>query len=156
MQFKEIRESKMIDVSGKKPTLRTAKASGKIYIERNTFELIRENKIIKGNVIETARIAGIMASKKTFEFIPMCHPIHLEHINIDITLDETNVSVNIESSVVATDKTGVEMEALTAVSIAALTIYDMCKQVDKTMVIGDIMLLEKSGGKSGQFKRAKT
>jgi cyclic pyranopterin phosphate synthase len=158
MDFTHIDESgrsKMVDVSGKNITARFAKASGKVYVSENTFKLIKENKIIKGNVIETARIAGIMAAKKTSELIPMCHPLNIENLTINITLDEVNLSVYIEASATITGKTGVEMEALTAVSVAALTVYDMCKSSDKNMVIGDIMLLEKTGGKSGQFSRDK-
>ena len=118
-----------------------------------TLKLIQDKKIPKGDVLSVARVAGIMAAKKTSEIIPMCHPLNITSVNIDITLDNKKNRIDIEARVKVTGQTGVEMEALTAVSVAALTIYDMCKAVDKEMVISDIMLIEKRGGRSGHFKR---
>ncbi|MBF0225204.1 MAG: cyclic pyranopterin monophosphate synthase MoaC [Desulfobacterales bacterium] len=144
---------KMVDITSKNITNRIAIAKGVISMNKETFEKISANEIKKGNVLETARIAGIMASKKTSELIPMCHPINISHVKIDFFPDKNTNSIEIMASVKITAQTGVEMEALTAVSIAALTIYDMCKSYDKTMVISNIILAEKSGGKSGLFKR---
>jgi len=144
---------RMVDVSDKPATARTAVAGGSISMGRETFDLIRRQAVKKGNVLETARIAGIMAAKRTAELIPMCHPLNLSHIQVDFIPDEARHRFRIEALVRAVDATGVEMEALTAVSVAALTIYDMCKSHDRDMVISDVLLLEKSGGKSGTFKR---
>ena len=144
---------RMVDVTGKKPTLRVAVAGGSIFMKPQTFNMIAEQKVKKGNVLETARIAGIMAAKKTSELIPMCHPLNITHVQVDFEPDESNHSIGIESIVRIMDQTGVEMEALCAVSAAALTIYDMCKSYDREMKITNIRLLEKSGGKSGTFKR---
>ena len=120
-------------------------------MDQETFEKILDQTVKKGNVLETARIAGIMAAKKTSELIPMCHPLNITHIAIDFFPDKVKNSIRIEATVRAIDQTGVEMEALTAVSVAGLTIYDMCKSYDRAMTISDICLLEKSGGKSGLF-----
>jgi cyclic pyranopterin phosphate synthase len=144
---------RMVDVSGKKPTLRVAIARGVVSMSQETFEKILDQKVKKGNVLETARIAGIMAAKKTSELIPMCHPLNITHIAIDFFPDKVKNSIRIEAAVRAIDQTGVEMEALTAVSVTGLTIYDMCKSYDRAMTISDICLLEKSGGKSGLFVR---
>lgn len=144
---------KMVDVGGKKITSREAVASGVVNVSPVLIKLIAENKIAKGNVLEIAKIAGIMAAKKTKELIPLCHQINLTHISLELEIDKSNKRVNIKSYVKAKDKTGVEMEALTAVSVAALTIYDMCKAVDKSMEIGEIRLLLKKGGRSGTYKR---
>ena len=144
---------RMVDVTGKKPTVRVAVGGGMVNMKPETFELIRDQKIQKGNVLETARIAGIMAAKKTSGLIPMCHPLNLTHVQIDFSPDEGSPCIHIEAAVRTIDQTGVEMEALTAVSVAALTIYDMCKSYDREMTISGIRLLEKSGGKSGIFKR---
>jgi len=144
---------RMVDVTEKKPTLRSAVAGGLISMKPETFDMIKDQKVKKGNVLETARIAGIMAAKKTSELIPMCHPLSLTHVQVDFEPDETNHCIRIEASVRTIDQTGVEMEALTAVSTAALTIYDMCKSYDREMTISSIRLLEKSGGKSGTYKR---
>jgi cyclic pyranopterin phosphate synthase len=146
---------KMVDVTEKKPTLRIAVAQGIVSMNSDTFEKIMSRTTAKGNVLETARIAGIMAAKKTSGLIPMCHPLNITHISIDFLPDRTKNIIRIESRVRIIDQTGVEMEALTAVSIAALTIYDMCKSYDREMIISDICLLEKSGGKSGIFVRKK-
>jgi cyclic pyranopterin monophosphate synthase len=146
---------KMVDVTEKTPTLRIAVAQGIVSMNSDTFEKIMSRTTAKGNVLETARIAGIMAAKKTSGLIPMCHPLNITHISIDFLPDKTKNIIRIESTVRIIDQTGVEMEALTAVSIAALTIYDMCKSYDREMIISDICLLEKSGGKSGMFVRKK-
>jgi len=142
---------RMVDVTEKKPTLRIAKAQGVVSMNSDTLEKIMSRTTAKGNVLETARIAGIMAAKNTSGLIPMCHPLNIRHISIDFFPDKTKNLIRIESKVQIIDQTGVEMEALTAVSIAGLTIYDMCKSYDREMTISDICLLEKSGGKSGMF-----
>jgi cyclic pyranopterin phosphate synthase len=146
---------RMVDVTEKKPTARTAAAQGVISMNRDTFEKIETQNVEKGNVLETARIAGIMAAKKTAELIPMCHPLNLSHVKIDFFPNHKTASIRIVSEIRLTGKTGVEMEALTAVSVAALTIYDMCKSLDKEMKISEIILLSKTGGKSGTFTRKK-
>jgi cyclic pyranopterin phosphate synthase len=146
---------RMVDVTEKKPTLRIAVAQGIVSMNSDTLEKIMNRATVKGNVLETARIAGIMAAKKTSDLIPMCHPLNISHISIDFFPDKTKNIIRIESTVRIIDQTGVEMEALTAVSIAGLTIYDMCKSYDREMIISDICLLEKSGGKSGVFVREK-
>ncbi len=146
---------RMVDVTDKEPTSRIAVAQGVVTMNQTTFEKIQNQTIKKGNVLETARISGIMAAKKTSELIPMCHPLNITHVKVDFFPDNATSSIRIESSVRTVDQTGVEMEALTAVSVAALTIYDMCKSYDREMNISDIYLLEKSGGKSGTFVRAK-
>ncbi len=145
----------MVDITDKEPTLRSAVAQGVVSMEPSTFEMIYNNTIKKGNVLDTARIAGIMAAKKTSELIPMCHPINISHIDINFEPDRDDSSIRIKTSVLLFGQTGVEMEALTAVSVAALTIYDMCKSHDKKIIISDICLLEKAGGKSGTFVRKK-
>jgi len=144
---------RMVDVTDKKKTVRTAKAQGFIFMNPDTLEKIRTQGVKKGNVLETARIAGVMAAKKTSELIPMCHPLSITHVQIDFFPETPMSAIRIEAIVRLAGVTGVEMEALTAVSIAALTIYDMCKSYDKKMTISDICLLEKSGGKSGDFYR---
>jgi cyclic pyranopterin phosphate synthase len=144
---------RMVDVTAKKPTDRTATAQGCISMTPETFAAIMDQTVKKGNVLETARIAGIMGAKKTSSLIPMCHPLNITHVQIDFTPDTTNSTIRIEAVARIVDQTGVEMEALTAVSVAALTIYDMCKSHDKTMTISDVMLLKKTGGKSGTFNR---
>ncbi|MBN1932818.1 MAG: cyclic pyranopterin monophosphate synthase MoaC [Desulfobacterales bacterium] len=144
---------RMVDVSVKEPTLRVAVAQGVISMNSATFENIYRLNIKKGNVLETARIAGLMAAKRTSELIPMCHPLNMTHIAIEFYPDKETNSIRIEATVRIIERTGVEMEALTAVSIAALTIYDMCKSYDRTMSISNIYLVEKSGGKSGTFVR---
>ena len=142
---------RMVDVTEKKPTLRVAVAQGVVSMNPETYEKILSQSVKKGNVLETARIAGMMAAKKTSELIPMCHPLNITHIAIDFFPDKAQNSIRIQAAVRAIDQTGVEMEALTAVSVAGLTIYDMCKSYDRAMTISDICLLEKSGGKSGLF-----
>ncbi len=144
---------RMVDVTDKKPSERIAIAQGVISMNRETFEMIQNQKVKKGNVLEAARIAGVMAAKKTSDLIPMCHPLNITHISVDFYPDKNACCFRIESLVKIINKTGVEMEALTAVSIAALTVYDMCKSYDRGMTISDICLLKKSGGKSGIFAR---
>jgi len=146
-------KARMVDVSEKAATVREAVARGFVLIKPETVHLILDKNIPKGDVIATARIAGIMAAKKTPELIPMCHPLNLSSVAVEITIDEKKSRVTIEAKAKTVGQTGVEMEALTAVSIAALTIYDMCKAVDKEMSISDIVLVEKRGGKSGEFRR---
>ncbi|MEX2286635.1 MAG: cyclic pyranopterin monophosphate synthase MoaC [Planctomycetaceae bacterium] len=144
--------SRMVDVGGKEITLREARAVGYVTMRPETLALIRDGKVQKGDVFEVARLAGIMATKKAAELIPLCHPLGLDRAEVHFqAVDETRV--RIEASVSVHARTGVEMEALTAVSVAALTVYDMCKSVDRGMTIGPIGLVEKSGGKSGNFER---
>jgi len=142
---------RMVDVSSKEPSLRVAMAQGVVSMNQETLEKILNQTAKKGNVLETARIAGIMAAKKTWDLIPMCHPLNITHIAVEFFPDKGKNSIRIQAAVRAMDQTGVEMEALTAVSVAGLTLYDMCKSYDRAMTISDICLLEKSGGKSGLF-----
>ena len=144
---------RMVDVSEKPDTHRNAIAWGKILMSPETFEKIVSQTARKGNVLETARIAGVMAAKKTADLIPMCHPLNITHAAVDFFPEESLHAIRIEAVVRLTGQTGVEMEALMAVSVAALTIYDMCKAYDRGMTITDIQLVEKSGGKSGHFVR---
>ena len=146
---------RMVDVTDKKPTLREAVAGASVMMRTETFDLIRSQKVKKGNVLETARIAGVMAAKKTSELIPMCHPLNITHVQVDFSPDESQSCIDIEATVRIVDQTGVEMEALTAASVAALTIYDMCKSYDKAMTISKVQLIRKSGGKSGAYERKK-
>lgn len=142
---------RMVDVDDKDITQRVAVACGTIQMESDTLEKITMVTAKKGNVLETSRIAGIMAAKKTSDLIPMCHPLNLTHLSVDFFPDQENNLIRIEAKASVSGKTGVEMEAMTAVSVAALTIYDMCKSYDKGMVISDIHLKSKCGGKSGNF-----
>jgi cyclic pyranopterin monophosphate synthase len=144
-------KAKMVDVSDKIETNRVAVACGRIRMKQNTLKLIMQGDIEKGDVLGTARIAGIMGSKRTSDLIPMCHPLMINNCKITFNVEEENSAISIEALAKTNGKTGVEMEALTAVSVAALTIYDMCKAVDKAMVIEDIHLIKKSGGKSGEW-----
>jgi cyclic pyranopterin phosphate synthase len=143
----------MVDVSDKEITSRVAVARGSIYMRAETLERIRGGKVEKGDVFSVARVAGIMAAKKTPELIPMCHPLNLTSVKIELSPHKKPPRVDIEATVRVSGKTGVEMEAMTAVSAAALTVYDMCKAVDREMTIGEIRLIKKSGGKSGTFIR---
>ncbi len=145
--------AKMVDVSAKADTQRIGVASGRIKMQKSTFELITEGKIKKGDVLAVAQVAGVMAAKKTWELIPMCHPLLLTGVDIHFELYPEESQIEAIASVKTTGKTGIEMEALQAVSTALLTIYDMCKAVDRGMEIHDIYLLEKDGGKSGHFIR---
>ena len=149
--FNEDGRARMVDVGGKDVTKRTAVAVGRVLVNRECFDLIKSGGMKKGDVLGTAHIAGIMGAKKTSEVIPMCHPIMINGANITFHLNEEDLAVEIQSEVKCSGVTGVEMEALTAVSIAALTVYDMCKAVQKDMVIDQIHLVSKSGGKSGDF-----
>src|SRR2546422_2999924 len=151
--FDEHGASRMVDTSGKPETLREALASGLVRMEAATLALIRDRALAKGDVFEVARLAGIMAAKRTGELIPLCHPLPLNAVQIDFSFEADNL-LRIEATVRLFGRTGVEMEALTAVSVAALTVYDMCKSVDRTMTIERIRLEEKSGGRSGTFQRA--
>lgn len=151
--FNESGRARMVDVSAKTETARVAIARGEIRMRRETLEAIRDGAIAKGDVLAVAQVAGIMGVKETGGLIPMCHPLLITGADIRFHIDEAESRVLIEATVKTTGKTGVEMEALTAVSVAALTIYDMCKAIDKEMVIGSIRLAEKQGGKSGTFVR---
>ena len=142
---------KMVDVSDKETTSRRAAASAKVLLNKETLQILQSNENPKGNPLEIARIAGIMAAKRTSELIPLCHQINLSKVDVKIELTESGVSLEAEAKTAS--QTGVEMEALTAVSVAALTIYDMCKAVQKDIVITEIQLEAKSGGKSGDFNR---
>ena len=155
--FNEQGRARMVDVSEKGISSRIATARGKVCMHPHTLHLIQEGKIKKGDVLAVAQVAGVMAAKKTSEIIPMCHPLLLS--NVDINFSEKNeeidglCSIDITATVKVTGKTGVEMEALTAVSLAALTIYDMCKAVDRGIILKNIELIHKSGGKSGTFEK---
>ena len=151
--FDEAGASRMVDTSAKQETAREARASGLVRMEPATLALIRARSLAKGDVLEVARLAGIMAAKKTSELIPLCHPLPITSAKVDFAFEGADV-LKIEAGVRVYGRTGVEMEALTAVSVAALTVYDMCKAVDKTMTIERIRLEEKHGGKSGPFRRA--
>lgn len=151
--FNESGRARMVDVSGKSETLRTATAAGRVLVNRATFDLIRSGGMAKGDVLGTAQIAGIMGAKRVPDLIPMCHPIAISGVDIRFEMNEAELAVEITATAKCTGVTGVEMEAMTAVSVAALTVYDMCKAVQKDMVIDTIRLLEKTGGKSGIFRR---
>lgn len=143
--------ARMVDVSEKEKTLRVAVAVSRIKVSKETLNLIEEGKIGKGDVLGVARVAGIMASKQTSNLIPMCHPLMISSCNIDFEINKEKSYISIKATVKIVDKTGVEMEALTAAMVSALTIYDMCKAVDKRMVIEETYLLKKTGGKSGEL-----
>ena len=145
--------AKMVDVSGKGDTVREAVAIGYVSMKRETLERIKEGTISKGDVLAVAQVGGIMGAKNTPQIIPMCHPIMISGCDISFRIDLENSRVEITATTNTVGKTGIEMEALTAVSTAALTIYDMCKAIDREMVINNIMLVKKSGGKSGLFER---
>ena len=145
--------ARMVDVSGKDVTVRMARATGAIRMQRETLEAIQANTIAKGDVLGVARLAGIMAAKRTSELVPLCHPIPLSDIRIDITLDEALPGLRVEATAKTAAQTGVEMEAIIAVSVTLVTVYDMAKAVDKSMVIGEILLAEKLGGRSGHWRR---
>ena len=154
--FNEEGRAKMVDVGEKPESRRTAIAAARVLVNKNTFDLIRSGGMKKGDVLTVAQIAGVMGAKRTPDLIPMCHPILIDGINLSLHLDESRCSVEIEATVSCDGRTGVEMEALTAVSTAALTVYDMCKAVQKDMVISDIRLLRKTGGVHGDFQREDT
>lgn len=145
--------ARMVDVGEKPVSRRTAVAAGRVLVNAQTFALICSGGIKKGDVLTVAQIAGVMGAKRTPDLIPMCHPVMLDSIDLELHLDEARLSVEIQATVECTGRTGVEMEALTAVSAAALTVYDMCKAVQKDMVIADVRLLEKTGGVHGDYHR---
>ena len=144
--------ARMVDVSAKPATSRSATAKGRVAMKPATLKLILDDGLKKGNALEVARLAGIMAAKRTSDLIPLCHPLAIAKVEVDLRPDTKNASVEVIATVKVTGQTGVEMEALTAVSVACLTLYDMAKAVDKAMTIGDIRLTAKSGGKSGDYK----
>jgi cyclic pyranopterin phosphate synthase len=143
----------MVDVGDKPVTERIATAAGAVYVAPATLERIRAGGVAKGDVLSVARLAGIMGAKRTAELIPLCHPLSLTSVTVELTLDPEHSAIEITATCKLTGRTGVEMEALTAVSIAALTVYDMCKAVDRGMKIGDIRLTHKSGGRSGTWSQ---
>ncbi len=145
--------AKMVDVSNKEETLREAVACGNVYMKRETLQRINEGTIKKGDVLSVAQVGGIMGCKKTSDIIPMCHPIMISGCDISFNLNFDKNRVEITATVKNTGQTGVEMEALTAVTVAGLTVYDMCKAIDREMIISDVMLMKKSGGKSGLYQR---
>jgi len=145
--------ARMVDVTEKDVTERIAMARGAIFMRAETLSLIQEKKVEKGDVFSVARVAGIMAAKKTSELVPMCHPLNITSVEIDLTPQQNPARVEIEAVVRVTGKTGVEMEAMTAVAVCGLTIYDMCKAVDRAMTLSEVRLVKKSGGKSGTFIR---
>jgi cyclic pyranopterin monophosphate synthase len=145
--------AKMVDVSSKAVTARMARATGSIRMKPETLDAIRSNAVAKGDVLGVARIAGIMAAKRTAELIPLCHPLPLTDVSVDIAFDDTLPGVRVEATARTAAQTGVEMEAIVAVSVTLVTVYDMAKAVDKSMVIGDISLAEKVGGRSGHWTK---
>ena len=151
--FNEQGRARMVDVGEKPSSRRAAVAAGRVLVNDGTFELIRSGGIKKGDVLTVAQIAGVMGAKRTFELIPMCHIVPLNGIDLELRLDEEKKSIEISATVSCDGKTGVEMEALTAAATAALTVYDMCKAVQRDIVITDIRLLGKSGGVHGDYKR---
>lgn len=151
--FNQAGEAHMVDVGSKEVTQRRAIASGRIVMLPETLQLIAQGNHKKGDVLGIARIAGIMAAKKTSDLIPLCHPLALTNVSVEFQLDSDNHAANCQATVATAGQTGVEMEALTAVQVALLTIYDMCKAVDRGMVMTDIQLQEKAGGKSGHWQR---
>ena len=151
--FNENGRARMVNVGEKPVTQRTAVAAGKVFVNENTFALIKSGGMKKGDVLAVAQVAGIMGAKKTPDIVPMAHPITIEGIDLKLSLNEAELCVEIEAAVSCDGKTGVEMEALTAVSCAALTVYDMCKAVQKDMVISDIRLMRKTGGVHGNYER---
>ena len=151
--FDEAGAARMVDVGGKAPTARRAVAGASVWVSPETFRRIVDRSLEKGDVLQVARLAGIMGAKRTPDLIPLCHPLPLTSVRIGFSLDEAEHRVDIEAEARVTGRTGVEMEALTAVTVAALTVYDMCKAVDRGMVIGNVRLLRKEGGKSGLWTR---
>ena len=145
---------KMVDVGEKKETRRDATVRGEIRMLPETIELITSNQVAKGNVLEAARLAGIMAAKRTSDLIPLCHPLNLTAVDVEFTVATDRIEVETRAQIV--DRTGVEMEAMTAAAVALLTIYDMCKGVDRGMVIGEVRLMEKRGGRSGTYRRSES
>ncbi len=152
--FDQAGQAWMVDVTGKQDSVRLATAAGSVTMSETAYQLVKAGRAGKGDVLGLARVAGIMAAKKVGDLIPLCHPLNLGKVTVDFTLNDKACRVEIEATAALVGKTGVEMEALTAVSVAALTVYDMCKAVDKGITINNIRLLEKSGGKSGPYHRA--
>ncbi|HOF57443.1 MAG TPA: cyclic pyranopterin monophosphate synthase MoaC [Syntrophorhabdaceae bacterium] len=146
-------KARMVDISGKKETEREAKAFGKVRMSPKTYDIIKSGQGPKGDIFTVAKIAGVMGAKKTHTLIPLCHPLSITHIDVNFDFIDTESAVEIISTVRTKGQTGVEMEALTCSTVVALTIYDMCKAIDKSIELGPFYLLEKSGGKSGVFKR---
>jgi cyclic pyranopterin phosphate synthase len=146
-------EARMVDVSAKPETARFARAAGSIRMAESTLAAIRDNAIAKGDVLSVAKVAGIMAAKRTAELIPLCHPLPLSDVQVTLSLDEGLPGVRVETTARTTAQTGVEMEAITAAAVALITVYDMAKAADKHMIISEIMLLEKSGGRNGLWRR---
>ena len=146
-------KAQMVDVSTKEKTLRIATAYAEVKLPVKVFNAVKKNQIEKGDVLSIAKFAGIQAAKKTSQLIPLCHNIFISKVDVELKLNQENTSVEITSFTKTTAQTGIEMEALVAVSVAALTVYDMCKAIDKSMIIGEIKLLHKTGGKSGEYKR---
>ena len=152
--FDEQGKARMVDVSSKKATERVATARGRVRLQPETLALIEQGQVAKGDVLSVARLAGIMGAKRTPDLIPLCHPLALSAVSVDLTLDRAGSAIEISATCRLVGRTGVEMEALTAVAVAALTVYDMCKSVDRGMVLTDIRLVHKSGGKSGRWEAA--
>ena len=152
--FNDEGRAKMVDVGEKPVTVRTAVAAARVLVNEETFRLIKTGGMKKGDVLTVAQVAGVMGAKRTPDLIPMCHPILIDGINLSLHLNEERCSVEIEATVSCAGRTGVEMEALTAASTAALTVYDMCKAVQKDMVITDLRLIKKSGGVHGDYERS--
>jgi len=150
--FDEQGKARMVDVSGKAATERIATARGRVRLQPETLALIEQGQVAKGDVLSVARLAGIMGAKRTPDLIPLCHPLALSAVSVDLTLDRAGPAIEISATCRLVGRTGVEMEALTAVAVAALTVYDMCKAVDRGMVLTDIRLVHKSGGKSGDWE----
>ena len=151
--FNDQGRARMVNVGEKEPSRRTAAAAARVLVSRDTFRLIQSGGVKKGDVLTVAQIAGVMGAKRTPDLIPMCHPVLVDGIDLSLSLDEERCSVEITATVSCDGRTGVEMEALTAVSVAALTVYDMCKAVQRDMVITDVRLLSKSGGVHGDYTR---
>jgi cyclic pyranopterin phosphate synthase len=146
-------QARMVDVGGKPATVRVARASGTIRMAFATLQAIRSNQVAKGDVLTVARVAGIMAAKRTAELIPLCHPLPLDDVQVVLSFDDTLPGLRVETTARTTARTGVEMEAITAAAMTLITVYDMAKGIDKTMLIGEICLIEKSGGIGGDYRR---
>jgi cyclic pyranopterin phosphate synthase len=146
-------QARMVDVSAKEITERSARATGSISMSSEALDAVRKNAVEKGDVLAVARVAGVMAAKRTAELIPLCHPLLLTDVQVVATLDDSLPGVRVESTVRSAGKTGVEMEAIVAVTVTLITVYDMCKSLDRSMVISDICLVEKAGGRSGKWER---
>jgi cyclic pyranopterin phosphate synthase len=144
----------MVDVTEKDVTVRTAVAGASVWMKPETFARVADRSMEKGDVLQVARLAGIMAAKRTPDLIPLCHPLPIDAVNVDFSMNEAESRIDVEARVRVAARTGVEMEALTAAAVAALTVYDMCKAVDRGMVIGDVRLLRKEGGRSGVYVRS--